>query len=90
MYQESKKIISLIPETRNDKDSYKLLADVEVVLQEVIENFYLTTQRGSVQSPCNEVMRLCRERTLEAPHYNTVRNRILGRTQFVQLSAETN
>nr|WP_232337543.1 Mu transposase C-terminal domain-containing protein [Deinococcus arboris] len=31
-------------------------------------------------------MRLCRERGLEAPHYNTVRNRIAERTQYVQVA----
>jgi putative transposase len=86
-YLGSKQLSSLMPRDRRDKGTSKLAPEVERLVQEVVETYYLTTQRRSIQSTCNEVMRRGREQGLEPlPHYNTVRNRILARTQYVRVA----
>lgn len=92
-YQATRKITSLMLKGSKDKGSYKLAPEVEVILQDTIEDFYLTTQRRSIQSTGQEVMRRCRLHETEHgvklepyPHDTTVRNRILERTQYIRLA----
>lgn len=48
----------------------------DTVIEQVINDFYLTIQRPTAQKAITEVQRICSLRGIEAPHPNTIRARI--------------
>src|SRR5690606_11035498 len=61
---------------RRDKGTTKLTPEVEEIIQESMATDFLTLQKKSVQKLCEEVIKRCAEAGLEAPHDNTIRNRV--------------
>jgi putative transposase len=49
---------------------------VEVIVRSVIDGYYLTCMRPSLQQTIDEVVGRCRSVCLEPPHPNTIRARI--------------
>lgn len=76
VYEGSGALSSLLPKTRRDKGSSKLSTKVEEVIKESIATDFLTQQRKSVQKLCDEIVKRCMEAGLDAPHDNTIRNRV--------------
>ena len=76
-YRDSGKISSLIPEKRGAKrGNVRLSEPVNTIINDIIENEYLTSQKRSIAWVCSEVIRLCRNAKLPEPHPNTIRQRI--------------
>lgn len=76
-YQRAGHVSALVPAKRGRKTGTRLLADTqEMIVQSAIEDLYLSKQRHKQQDVVEEVMRRCRLAKVEAPHPNTVRNRI--------------
>lgn len=75
-YESSGVLSSLLPKTRRDKGTTKLTPEVEEIIQESMATDFLTLQKKSVQKLCEEVIQRCTEAGLEAPHDNTIRNRV--------------
>lgn len=67
----------LIPQKRGWKTgASRISAHSEAIIQEVINDTYLTRQRSTPQKAIIEVKRRCLERGVDAPHSNTIRARI--------------
>lgn len=54
----------------------RLQSESEKILEATIEDFYLTHQKRSVRRTYDELRQRCRNAQVEAPHINTLRNRI--------------
>lgn len=80
--------MSLIPQKRGWKTGKtRIPAFAEEVIEEVIKDFYLTTQRPSAQKAIIEVLRRCQMRYIDPPSPSTVRariNRIPERTRLME------
>lgn len=76
LYESHDRVSALLPRERSDKGTKKLLAEVELVISNVIETEYLNKQKKSVSNIFREIKKLCNAAGLPAPHANTVRNRI--------------
>jgi putative transposase len=66
-------VTALIPQKRGWKEGKgRIPAFAEKVIDEVINDFYLTTQRSTPQKTVTEVLRRCQQRGIEAPHPSTI------------------
>ena len=75
-------VSALIPRKRGWKEGKDRIAtDAVFVIEQVINEFYLTTQRPTIQKSVTEVLRRCQQRGIQAPHANTVRARIAKVTE---------
>ncbi|MCP9493362.1 MAG: DDE-type integrase/transposase/recombinase [Pyrinomonadaceae bacterium MAG19_C2-C3] len=97
-YSRSERVSSLLPVKRNGgRGKSRLSKEQEAIMAATIEDFYLNKQKRSIQKTCSEVARRCRHAGLNAPHPNTIRNRIalvsdklkLERRQSVRVARET-
>lgn len=76
LYEADSSLMVLSPKKRSDAGRKKLSAEVETIIDQCIEVEYLTKQKKSVAA-VHKIVRLeCRNAGLDAPHINTVRNRI--------------
>ncbi|MBE7566258.1 Mu transposase C-terminal domain-containing protein [Acidithiobacillus sp. HP-11] len=77
-YRDAGTLDSLMPEKRGvRKGARKISVHAEQIIQQVIDELYLTVQRPSVQKVVLEVRRRCKEAQLpEVPHPNTIRARV--------------
>jgi putative transposase len=76
-YERTGRISMLVPQKRDGgRGSTRLQPEVEKIVGETIQSFYLGKQQRGMEQTCREVARLCRNAGLEPPHDNTVRNRI--------------
>ncbi|MEW8050077.1 MAG: Mu transposase C-terminal domain-containing protein [Candidatus Thiodiazotropha sp.] len=75
-YEKTGLISSLVRSGRNDKGKPRLKPEVEDVIQEVIEGYYLKKQKPSRAAAFRDVKRKCVYRGLPVPDSKTVRNRI--------------
>lgn len=76
-YNTTGLIISLIPQKRGwQKGNRRTAPETEKIIQEVIEEFYLTRQRPSPKKTVTEVLIRCHKRGIEAPSHTTIRSRI--------------
>ncbi|WP_223669838.1 Mu transposase C-terminal domain-containing protein [Kangiella shandongensis] len=75
-YERYGSMTSLSRMTRRDKGTRKLQPEVEEVIQNVIEELYLTRERKTQQEVCLEVRRRCKRKNLTLPNHNTVIARI--------------
>jgi len=76
-YSNSGLLSDLLPEKSGWKSgNFRLNEQVEAVIKDRIENFYMTEQRRSVASTVEEIHRLCSNGGLPKPHWKTVKRRI--------------
>ncbi len=76
-YEASNLLSSLLPEANEGgKGKSRLSSEIDLIIQSVIEDFYLTKQRNSVQKVFREVLIRCKNAGETPPHSNTIRNRI--------------
>lgn len=76
-YQSTNSIGSLINKRSGwRKGSSRLDKKVEIIINEVINDFYLTSQRPTAQATIREIHRLCYAKGLDKPNSNTIRSRI--------------
>lgn len=77
LYQSRGVVTDLIPKKRGWRDGKGRIGPAaEAVIEEVIDDVYLTPQRTTAQQTISEVKRRCHERDIEPPSANTVRQRI--------------
>lgn len=70
-------ITALIPQKRGWKEGKsRIPVFAEQVIDEVIKDYYLTTQRSTPQKTVTEVLRRCQQRGIDPPHASTIRARI--------------
>ncbi|MDO5667391.1 MAG: DDE-type integrase/transposase/recombinase [Alcaligenaceae bacterium] len=68
---------ALVPRKRGwTTGKSRLPVEVESIIEEVIQNFYLTPQRPSATKTVTEVQRICSIRNITPPNHVTVRSRI--------------
>lgn len=68
---------ALIPKKRGWKAGHsRIPAFAESIINEVLDDTYLTKQRSSAQKVVIEVKRRCQERGVKSPHPSTIRARI--------------
>ncbi|MCG5512348.1 Mu transposase C-terminal domain-containing protein [Ectothiorhodospira shaposhnikovii] len=68
---------ALIPMTRGWKRGKSRIGEfAEKIIEEVIQNYYLTHQRSTDQKAVTEVQRICAERGVSPPSPGTIRSRI--------------
>lgn len=73
------KISAFLRHERKDKGKRLLSAEVEKIVSEVIEAYYLTEQRRSIAKICREIEKRCAAKEIPSekrPHSNTIRNRL--------------
>lgn len=79
-------VSSLVPRSRGWKPGRTRISEhTEKVIQEVIDDFYLTAQRPSVQKAVVEARRRCHIKNVDMPSPGTVRNRIRNISEKRQL-----
>ena len=75
-FETTGKLTAFVPNERKDKGKSLLSADVEKIVADTIETRYLTKQKRSPAKIVREIERLCAKEKVQAPHANTIRNRI--------------
>ena len=86
LYEQFGVVSALLPTERSGgRGKSRLSAEVEVVIEATIKDFYLNKQKPSAQKTCEEVLRRCRNAKLPLPHPNTVRRRISILSERVKL-----
>lgn len=77
IYEQTSQISSLISKTsQRGKKGSRLNTQTEAIVQEILGELYLSKQRYGFRKIYNKIARECKKINLEAPHENTVRNRI--------------
>lgn len=76
LYEADSSLMVLAPKTRSDSGSKRLSKEVEAIVDHCIETEYLSKQKKSVAAVHRLIKLECRRSDVEAPHVNTVRNRI--------------
>ncbi|QID19360.1 transposase [Nitrogeniibacter mangrovi] len=77
LYTNSLQLSSLIPQKRGRRRGNKGLDEsTEKIVRSAIEDAFLSKQRLRPQEVINRVATMCRTAGIDAPHPNTVRNRI--------------
>ena len=76
-YRNTGLLSDLLPDKGGWKTGkWRLGNQVEAIIKDRIENYYLTDQRRSVASTTEEIQRLCVNAGLPKPHWKTVKRRI--------------
>lgn len=76
-YKSTGSLIGLLPKpSGRTKGETRLELEVERIIQDIIQNSYLTNQKISAQAVINKVHLECHRRELPIPGKNTIRNRI--------------
>lgn len=76
-YESTGRISSLIPpKPSGGRGQTRLEPEVEKIISDTINDFYLSKQQRGMEQTCKEIARLCRNAGLTPPHNNTIRNRI--------------
>lgn len=77
-YVKTGHLSALIPMQRGRKKGDKSLdPEVDAIIDDVIEQKYMESQRLKPAAVIEAVLERCRDQKLKAPHPNTVRNRIM-------------
>lgn len=76
LFETTGKLTAFVRNDRKDKGKTQLSDEVEKILSDTIEARYLTKQKRSPAKIIREVNGLCAKAGIEAPHANTIRNRI--------------
>ena len=72
------------------KGNTRLNNEIEILIKRIIDNYYLTIQKPSVQSVVDKVLAECKKMNIIAPHSNTIRNRIESITEYEKLKKQGN
>jgi putative transposase len=79
LYEQGGRVSDLIPtQSSGGRGHNRLTAEVEVIIDSVLRDHYLTKQKRSIKCTVDEIRRIFARTELKPPHYNTIRNRILA------------
>ena len=85
-YKSTGTILGLISNKVGVKQGFRRLdTELEIIIKRIIDSYYLTIQKPSIQSVVNKVLAECKRLELKAPHSNTIRNRINEITEYEKL-----
>ena len=70
------------------KGNTRLNSEIEILIKRIIDSYYLTIQKPSVQSVVDKVLAECKKMNIIAPHSNTIRNRIEAITEYEKLKKQ--
>ena len=70
------------------KGNTRLNNEIEILIKRIIDNYYLTIQKPSIQSVVDKVLAECKRMNIIAPHSNTIRNRIESITEYEKLKKQ--
>jgi len=77
IYEQTSQVSSLVPKTsQRGKKGSRLNSQIEAIVQEILNELYLSKQKYGFRKIYSRIARECKKVNLEAPHENTVRNRI--------------
>jgi putative transposase len=83
---------TLLPVKRSGgKGKGRIGTEVEAIIEDTIEHYYLTDQHRSIEETVRETRRLCSNANLPLPHWQTIKNRIdwkSGRECFARRHGE--
>jgi putative transposase len=86
-YESSGLLSGLGNSRRSDKGKPRLSADMESLIDEVINAVYLDKQRVQVSAVVEELEARCRKKGITPPHKNTVRSRIKKIPESLRVSS---
>ncbi len=90
-YRSTGSLAGLLPRpSGRKKGETRLDFQVEQVMQKVIETYYLSHQKPSVQAVINKINIECKNKNIQAPGKNTVRNRIHKLSEYEVLKKRGN
>lgn len=76
-YRNTGLLSSLLPVKRaGGRGKGRLAEEIEVLIEDVLQNYYLTDQKPTITDTAEEVRRKCNQAGLPLPHPHTVRKRI--------------
>lgn len=75
-YSKTRRLSVLLPKWRSDRGSKRLSPKVEAVIDQAIQDKYLTAEKPDPHAVIEEVGLQCFQKQLKRPHGNTIRNRI--------------
>jgi putative transposase len=75
-YRSNEMVSSLMRKSREDKGAVKVQPEVEAIIQHVITDYFLTTQKRSVVKAHREIALMCRAQKLKCPSESLLRKRI--------------
>lgn len=76
-FRQAGHLSGLVPDSRGSNPGNSRLSDeLEAIIADAIERVFLTRDRKPFSEVFHEVCKICRRAGIEAPHENTVRNRI--------------
>lgn len=85
-YRALDAVSALIPFKRGWKTgNYRISEKAEAVIQEVIDDFYLTLERPNATKAVREVSTRCRDRGIERPSPTAIRARIARIPEYIRL-----
>lgn len=70
------------------KGNTRLNSEIEILIKRIIDSYYLTIQKPSVQSVIDKVLAECKKMNIIAPHSNTIRNRIESISEYEKLKKQ--
>lgn len=70
------------------KGETRLAHSTEEIIQKAIETYYLTKQKPSIQAVINKINIECKNRGLQSPGKNTIRNRIHKISEYEKLKKQ--
>lgn len=70
------------------KGNTRLNSEIEILIKRIINSYYLTIQKPSVQSVVDKVLAECKKMNIIAPHSNTIRNRIESISEYEKLKKQ--
>lgn len=70
------------------KGNTRLNSEIEILIKRIIDSYYLTIQKPSVQSVVDKVLAECKRMNIVAPHSNTIRNRIESISEYEKLKKQ--
>jgi len=90
-YKSTGTMIGLLPRpSGRERGEKRIDFHAEQVMQEVIENYFLTKQRPSAQAVINKVYIECKKKGITSPSKNTIRNRIYKITEYERIKRQGN
>lgn len=69
-------VSSLIRKGRSDKGRGRISSDVENIIQEKLQELFLSKQRYQISTIIEQITHFCHQEGIKPPHPNTIRNRI--------------
>lgn len=85
-YKKANSISALIPDKRGWKaKKSRLPKKIEEVIDRGIKDFYLTIQKPSISKVVDYILAQCQKEGLDAPHPNSIRNRINNISVYTRL-----